>query len=482
MRKGKLFFLGIDAATWDLITPWAKEGKLPGFAQLLKTGLTLNLRSTVPPLTPVAWTSLYTGVNAGAHNVFDFYRVKKNNEITINLANNRRLPTIFRFLSEAQKKVAVLNLPFTFPPEPVNGLMLSGFLTPGLNADFLFPISLQAEFRRRFPRYCFTENARYGMDKKSKQAYFAELIKSVREKIRVFEWAEKQAEWDLFAVNFMEVDHVQHWFFNEPQKMLKVYRQVDNYLLTKLKEKRYSQLMVFSDHGAGPYKQNLNLNTYFLQKGLLRLKNTKKTRFKKLLFDLGFTVSNTAKLALFLNRLPQSKEGRSKAQKIKLFLDLNDIDYKRSTALSFGYYGNIKMLKKDAGSIKRVKAALRELKYQGEPVIDQIWEGKEIYHGPYAKNGPDLLFSAGNYSFGASAISPFLNNRVFSAPHTLKSGEHRPLGIFALANKPKLEKKRTEINIYETSATILDILGVSVPNYFEGASILEENIFTGLAL
>jgi len=482
MHKGKLFFLGIDAATWDLITPWAKKGLLPGFAQLLKTGLTLNLRSTVPPLTPVAWTSLYTGVNAGVHNIFDFYRVKKNNEITVNLANNCRWPTIFRLLSEAQKKIAVLNLPFTFPPEPVNGLMLSGFLTPGLDADFLSPASLQAEFRRRFPRYAFTERARYGMDKKSQQAYFDELIKSVQEKIRVFEWAEKQAEWDLFAVNFMEVDHAQHWFFKEPKKMLKVYREVDNYLLAKLKEKHYSQLMVFSDHGAGPYKQNLNLNTYFLQKGLLKLKNTKKTRFKKLLFDLGFTMSNVAKLALFLNRLPQSKEGRFKAQKIKLFLDLNDIDYKRSTALSFGYYGNIKMLKKDAGSIKRVKAALGELKYQGKPVIDRIWEGKEVYHGPYAKNGPDLLYSAGNYAFGASAISPFLDNRVFSAPHTLKTGEHRPLGIFALANKPKLEKKRTEINIYETSATILDILGVSVPNYFEGASILEENIFTGLAL
>jgi predicted AlkP superfamily phosphohydrolase/phosphomutase len=467
-----LFFLGIDSATWDFIIPWAKQGKLPGFAKLLSSGQTLNLDSTIPPLTPMAWTSLYTGVNAGRHNIYDFYRITKDKKITINLANNNKMPTIFEILSRHKKKIAVLNLPFTYPVRPVKGVMLSGFLTPGLETDFIYPQSLAAEFAKKFPSHAFTESARYGMDKNSQTAFFQELVKSVRDKIKVFDWVEQFTSWDLFAVNFMEVDHVQHWFYQEPEKILPVYQAVDRYLSSKLKQKKYGQIMVFSDHGAGPYKKNLNLNTCFLQKGLLKLKRAPAVRLKKLLFDLGLTPSNVAKLALWLNRLPSSKKGRSQAQKIKFFLELSDIDWTRSTAFAFGYYGNVYLLKKDKKSYQRVKQAMFELKDSGRPVIDKIWNKQEVYSGPYTRNAPDLLYSAGNYAYGASAISPFLNNRIFSAPHTLKSGEHRPKGIFALAKKRKIQPKKKDINIYEVSATLLDLMGVPVPKYFEGQSLL----------
>ena len=65
--KPKLFIIGIDSATWILLDKWIKEKKLPNFAKLVKTGLSANLESTVPPLTPVAWSSFYTGLNPGRH-------------------------------------------------------------------------------------------------------------------------------------------------------------------------------------------------------------------------------------------------------------------------------------------------------------------------------------------------------------------------------------------------------------------------------
>jgi len=470
-----LFFFGIDSATWDLIKPWAEQGKLPGFSRLLKQKKALNLQSTIPPLTPMAWTSLYTGVNAGKHNIYDFYKIDKNKKITINLSIANKAPTIFQLLSKKNKKIAVLNLPFTYPPEPVKGIMLSGFLAPNLQSNFIFPNSLQREFKQKFPDYAFTEKARYGMDKPSQKAYFAELCSSVEQKIAAFEWAESKTKWDLFAVNFMEVDHGQHWFYNEPKKVLAVYQRIDKYLSKKLKQGQYDNYLVFSDHGAGPYYKNLNLNTYFLKRGLLKLKNKPLVKIKKLLFDVGLTPSKIAQLALWLNKLPSSKKGRSHAQKIKLFLELADIDWRHSIAYAFGYYGNIYLLKKDKNSIHKVKQALLELKDRGKKVIDMVWEKSEVYHGPYAKNAPDILYKAGNYAYGASAISPFLENKVFSCPHTLKSGEHRPNGIFALYGKAELTKNTKNIDIYQTSATLLDLLGVPVPDYFEGQSLLKNN-------
>jgi len=474
--KERLFFLGIDSATWDLILPWVRAGKLPGFAKLLKGKGDHILESTNPPLTPVAWTSLYTGVNAGKHGIFDFYRFDQNKNLNIYLASDNPLPTIFELLSRNGKRVCVANLPFTYPVREVNGVMLGGFLCPNFESEFIYPESLKSEFIKRFPAYRFTEATRYGHDQNSRDAYFKELLALVKMRIKVFDWLESMEPWDFLAVNFMEVDHVQHWFFNEPTKMLAVYREIDKYLLRKLKEKQFSQYLVFSDHGAGPYYKNLNLNTYFLQKGLLKLKNTPLTRLRKLLFDIGFTVSNVAKLALRLNRLPDSKSGRSTAQKIKFFLSLEDIDWERSIAFSFGYYGHVYLIKDTKPNRDRVKRALLEIKYQGKQVIDQIWDKREVYAGKLAKNGPDILYSADNYAYGASAISPFLDNRVFSTPHTLKSGEHRPEGILAFYPKLKTKKAIKRISVYELAATILSLFGVARPYYFDSQSVTKDQM------
>jgi len=67
-----LLVIGLDGASLDLVRPWADEGRLPVLAALMKRGAWGRLRSTVPPATFPAWTSLVTGVNPGRHGIFDF--------------------------------------------------------------------------------------------------------------------------------------------------------------------------------------------------------------------------------------------------------------------------------------------------------------------------------------------------------------------------------------------------------------------------
>ena len=74
----KLFVLGLDGATFDLINPWIKEGLLPNFARLMQTGTWGELRSTLHPLSPPAWTSFMTGKNPGKHGIYDFVVHKPN--------------------------------------------------------------------------------------------------------------------------------------------------------------------------------------------------------------------------------------------------------------------------------------------------------------------------------------------------------------------------------------------------------------------
>src|SRR6478752_7691049 len=68
----KVFVLGLDGATWDVLTPLAREGALPNMARLMGQGVAGTLNSVFPPLSPVAWTGVMTGKNSGKHGVFEF--------------------------------------------------------------------------------------------------------------------------------------------------------------------------------------------------------------------------------------------------------------------------------------------------------------------------------------------------------------------------------------------------------------------------
>ncbi|PYL64247.1 MAG: phosphodiesterase, partial [Verrucomicrobia bacterium] len=72
MRKPKIMIIGLDAATWDLVGPWAAKGYLPNLSKLVDEGVSGKLQSAIPPLTPPAWTSFMTGQNPGKHGIFHF--------------------------------------------------------------------------------------------------------------------------------------------------------------------------------------------------------------------------------------------------------------------------------------------------------------------------------------------------------------------------------------------------------------------------
>ena len=72
MAIPKLIVVGLDAATFDVIDPLVAAGDMPNLGGLLQRGARGTLRSTTHPLTPLAWTTMVTGVNAGKHGIWDF--------------------------------------------------------------------------------------------------------------------------------------------------------------------------------------------------------------------------------------------------------------------------------------------------------------------------------------------------------------------------------------------------------------------------
>ncbi|HYR96869.1 MAG TPA: alkaline phosphatase family protein, partial [Candidatus Binatus sp.] len=156
-----LLVIGLDGATLDLIGPWAAEGRLPVLAGLLARGAWGRLRSTVPAATFPAWTSLVTGVNPGRHGVLDFTeRVPGTYRVRFVNGSHRRVPALWNRLSAAGRRVAVLTVPATYPPEAVNGVMVSGFDSPlatAIDGSFVHPRALYRDIQRLIGRVPFAD-------------------------------------------------------------------------------------------------------------------------------------------------------------------------------------------------------------------------------------------------------------------------------------------------------------------------------------
>ena len=138
MKAPRLLIVGLDAATFDLICPWIAEGKLPNLAALMKNGAWGRLASILPPVTPPAWTSFMTGKNPGKHGIFHFLGARPGTyKLSYLNAASRRAKTIWRILSDAGYTVGTMNVPFTCPPEHLNGFQISGMDTPSEKSPFV---------------------------------------------------------------------------------------------------------------------------------------------------------------------------------------------------------------------------------------------------------------------------------------------------------------------------------------------------------
>jgi predicted AlkP superfamily phosphohydrolase/phosphomutase len=152
--------LGFDGMDPDLADRFIAEGKLPNLARLRDQGTFRKLRTTFPPISPVAWSTFMNGVNPGKHNIYDFLardlntylpylssaeirapkRSWKIGKYTIPLGKAqikgmRRGTPFWHWLGKAGIFCSVIRVPVTFPPEKFPGVLLSGMCVPDLKGS-----------------------------------------------------------------------------------------------------------------------------------------------------------------------------------------------------------------------------------------------------------------------------------------------------------------------------------------------------------
>lgn len=503
---GGLVVVGLDGATWDRLDPWIEAGHLPNLARLAREGVRGRLRTVVPPVTAPAWTTFMTGLNPGRHGVFEFIvRLRPDfREVPVNASLRDGVP-VWGLLSEADRRVIVVNVPVTYPPEKVNGVLISGFLTPRGRRDFTHPPEILGELEAALGPYELYHGEVYRPGKA--EAVLEELYRIFDYRLGVAKHLADRKDWDFLMVHFWGVDRAQHelWHLGDPEhpahsrseaerfggRLVDYYRRVDEGLgeLWERARARDATFLLMSDHGFGPITRFLILNVWLMDEGLLVLKRDAVTSVKRLAFRAGLTPVLGYRLAMKLGLAKMRLSGGVSSRKglvdrvQRLFLSLGDVDWAKTQAYSKGNYGQIYVNlrgREPFGSvepgaeyervrdrvIERIRAAPDP--ETGEPLFGEVYRREEIYEGPYVDLAPDIVFLPADMSAKALGTLDFSSHRFIERTYG-NSGDHRMEGILAASGDGLRRGAGIEdATILDLAPTILYMLDCPVPRAMDG--------------
>ena len=497
---GRVLVVGLDGATFDIIKPLAADGRLPNLAHIMRTGAWGTLRSTIPPVTPAAWTSVFTGKNPGKHGIFDFQKLNRQTyRFSTVRTDHHQEKTVWQLLGEAGKRSIILDVPFTYPPHPLKGLMLTGYGTPR-TPDTVFtypsdladrvPKRLRSEIRVALPTKRFDRSQRFIEE--------WQAIMAGRRKLLRYLIAEEA--WDFFMVVFSITDNMAHvfWTYVDPAHpnyykaeaesyraaFFNAYEKCDRILgdMMALAGPGTTTLVV-SDHGFGSVRPRQYTFKRLLEGGFVKPQRQGSAVL------LGDRVMNLA-LATY-NRFPFLREivknlrpGQREAVKHTLrragaLPSAAAIDFGRSQLVpaNFGLrvwvneegkfaQGLVAPSEKD-DLLEKVSDFLCQDVDQatGEPIIAATYRGNELFYGPHAEKGPDLIIEYSNF-YQPEADNPPRN------PHV--EGGHTLDGIF-VAHGEHVSAGRTVkgASLIDLAPTILHLLGQEIPSDFDGSVLTD---------
>lgn len=271
-KDTKLAVLSIDGLSNDILSSLIQEDVMPEFAKLIeKVGYPRSLLSTQPPISCVAWASFATGCNPGKHGIYGFVdRKPGSHAIYFPNAHNLHQPALWEILSREGKRVFVMNLPCTYPPCRVNGVLIGGFLAPSLTKA-VYPRNLSRDLENRGYRI----DADPELGHTSKKRLVQELNKVLDSRWDAAKYYWHSEEWNYFHVHIMGTDRINHFLLRQYREEDKLaddyrafYRNVDHVVgefANTVGDQ--SALLVLSDHGFCPIRSEVSLSRYLCDTG-----------------------------------------------------------------------------------------------------------------------------------------------------------------------------------------------------------------------
>lgn len=510
-RNYSVLVVGLDGATLDLMLPWIDEGYLPNLGRLLRSGAHSRLESTIPPITPCAWSSFITGKNPGKHGLFDFVEPDRDGPgFRFTNASFRDGESLWACLSRHGRRVGVVNVPMTYPPEPVNGFLISGLDTPHEHSPFMYPVDIRQEIKQAGIRYRIDQQHLGNMrtDERRRQQ-LADIFEAETARTKAFDLLSKNRPADFRMIVYGATDQVQHhfWHFMDPEHdkydaagaekfadaIRDTYMHIDEQLGLLMDDIDDDTIvLVMSDHGFGPTSNvRLRLNQVLRDAGLLTFqqKNERPSVLRKFAHWLDEMLRSTLSSDMKRNlagMLPKIRVWFENLDEAKLDWDhtkahVNEA-YRSSPAV---------WLERPDGQSEgealdlrsQVVAAIKGLTdpATGQPAVGNCYFPHEIYEGPHTERAPEVLPSWWEDGFLLEQSAPlrdvYPNVERSNSPiqgGVEFAGSHRLDGVFMASGGPFRQGFAFGgAKIVDVAPTVLYLMGLPVPDDMDGRVLTE---------
>lgn len=283
--RNKVFVIGLDCAEPSLVFDRYFDD-LPNLSRLVAQGRHGPLETTIPAITVPAWSSMFSGRDPGELGFYGFRNRADYSYDKMRIATGAAVaaPRVWDMAGDAGKRVAVVGVPQTYPVRPVNGLMISGFLTPNTRSTYTWPAELKDEVQEVVGDYALDVQP-FRTDRK--EQLLGQIQAMTTQHCALVKHLLEKKPWDLFVWVEIGVDRIHHgfWKYGDPdhpmyepgnpfeRAMHDYYVHLDGQIGEMLALlPRDTTVVVLSDHGGQPMIGGFCINEWLMQRGYLVLK------------------------------------------------------------------------------------------------------------------------------------------------------------------------------------------------------------------
>jgi len=452
--------IGLDCAEPSLVLErWRAE--LPTLSGLMERGRYGRLRSVVPPITVPAWSCMMASRTPGDLGIYGFRNRADHSYDGLFVADGSAVhaPRLWDLATRYGKPSIVLGVPGTYPPRPLNGVLVSCFLTPSLESRYTYPPQLAHEIDQVVGEYLFDCD---DFRTEDKDDLLRQVYEMTDRRFRLAEHLLDTRPWQLFAMVEIGLDRMHHGFWkdldpehrrHDPSSgygnaILDYLRHLDG-LISRLLERAGDEttVLVVSDHGARRMEGGIRLNEWLRREGFLR--TLAEPNGVSSLRDAGVDWSGTTAWGeggyygrVFLNVQGREPQGT---------VPPGELD----------------------GVLKELSGRLEALPGpDGEPLGTRVYRPEDLYE---EVNGvaPDLLVFFGDLAWRAvGTVGGGDGVYIYENDTGPDDANHAQDGLLIMAG-PGIEPGAVEtMDLLDVAPTVLELLGLEPLPSMRGRSLL----------
>jgi len=393
MKQKKRVIIGIDGVPFRILDELSDQGVMRNFKNLKREGVFKKMESSLPEISSVSWSSIITGKNPGEHGIYGFTDILPGT-YTMSFPNYKNLKEKPFWEKEKDKKHVIINVPATYPPNKINGFIVSGFVSLDIKK------SVQPEIYLNM-----LEEMDYKIDVDSKKAhksismFLNNLFKVHDKRMELYRKLWEKINWDTFMLVFTGSDRLEHFLidsYDNPdhkfhKNFLEYFKKIDD-AIGEINERMNEDdsLFMLSDHGMEKINYNVNLNTFLEKEGFLKIGDKPNRRYNNIKKESKAFAMDPSRI--YFNKIDKFPNGTVK--------------------------------KSDEKSLSTdLISAFNSFNKDNKKVIQKIYKKEEIYHGKHLNKAPDLVLLPNS---GYNLSGSIGKKKVFEKPGVIKGMHTQP--------------------------------------------------------